>query len=260
MKPLLHFAHGNGFPSPCYRQLFLAFEPYYSIKSIEKIGHNAKYPVTENWHLLVDEVKDSICQQSEGPVIAVGHSLGGVLSAQVALENPRLIRALVVIDAPMIGLVKSLMVRLAKGLGIIDRVTPAHRTRGRRRHWQTREQVLAYLSEKPLFQNFQRECLEDYVDYGLHKTADGYELAFERHIEYQIYRTIPHTMYSQIQTLDMPSLLIYGNKSNVVSRSDARYMERNYGFETLAIPGGHMLPMQVPDALAGAMREWLSSL
>jgi len=53
MKEVIHFAHGNGFPSPCYRQLLSGLEKEYDVKYIDRIGHNPLYPITENWHFLV---------------------------------------------------------------------------------------------------------------------------------------------------------------------------------------------------------------
>lgn len=169
MRELIHFAHGNGFPSPCYRQLLNGLEARYDCCYIDRIGHNPQFPVTENWHYLVDEVINSIKEQSRQPVIAVGHSLGGVLSLLAAIEQPSLFRAVIMLDSPLIGRFKSSMVRLAKALGVIDRVTPAARTRGRRKHWQSREQLIAYLRTRVLFRTFTDECLQDYIDYGLKK-------------------------------------------------------------------------------------------
>lgn len=94
VKDLIHFAHGNGLPSPCYRQLLSALESRYDCCYIDKIGHNAKFPVTENWHFLVDEVLNSVRQQATQPVIAVGHSLGGVLSLLAAIEEPLYLKQL----------------------------------------------------------------------------------------------------------------------------------------------------------------------
>lgn len=194
MRELIHFAHGNGFPSLCYKQLLEQLETRFDCCFIDKIGHDPDYPVGENWHNLVAEIIASIKRQAEQPVIAVGHSLGGVLSLLAAIEQPQLFKAVIMLDSPLIGAFKSSMVRLAKTLGIIDRVTPAFRTKKRREHWQNYEQLISYLKTRDLFKTFTEECLNDYIKYGLEYKEDGYYLRFDRHIEYQIYRTIPHVI------------------------------------------------------------------
>lgn len=246
MRELIHFAHGNGFPSSCYRQLLNGLQTRYDCCYIDKIGHNPRFPVTENWHYLVDEVIDSIKQQAKQPVIAIGHSMGGVLSLLAAIEQPSLFKAVIMLDSPLIGRFKSNMVRLAKALGVIDKITPASRTRGRRDYWQNREQLLTYLKKRDLFKTFTNECLEDYIDYGLKKNGDGYVLRFDPHIEYLIYRTIPHGLHEYEGRLTVPAALIYGDKSTVVDRLDLRNMKKHYKIATYKIKGSHMFPMEHP--------------
>src|SRR5437870_13259241 len=103
MRELLHFAHGNGFPSPCYRQLLEGLEGRYDCSYIDRIGHNPQFPVTENWPFLIDEVIDSVNRQAGQPVIAVGHSLGGVLSLLAAIKEPTLFKAVIMLDSPLLG-------------------------------------------------------------------------------------------------------------------------------------------------------------
>ena len=246
----MHFAHGNGFPSPCYRQLLEQLKVRFDYCFIDRVGHTTQFPVTENWHSLVDEVIESIQTQSSQPVIAVGHSLGGVLSLLAAIEQPSLFKVVILLDSPLIGRLKSSIVRFSKALGMIDRLTPAYRTRERREHWQTREQVLSYLKSKKLFKTFSDACLNDYIDYGMQRNEEGYSLRFDRQIEYQIYRTIPHILQDYEGRLHVPTALISGSKSTVVDRLDLRYMKKHYGIVNFETNGTHMFPMEYPQATA----------
>lgn len=250
MKELIHFAHGNGFPALCYSQLLNHLETHYDYCYIDKIGHNEDYPVTENWHDLVLEVIGSIEDKADKPVIALGHSLGGVLSLLAAIERPELFKALILLDSPLIGPFKSNVVKLAKAVGLIDRVTPAHKTRGRRQHWQTKEQLLDYLKSRELFNTFDEKCLEDYVNYGLELKEDGYHLRFNRVIEYQIYRTIPHIIPLYKNSLRIPTVLIYGDKSTVVGSMEIRYMKKHFNIQCVKTKGSHLFPMEDPLVVA----------
>ncbi|KTC65987.1 hydrolases or acyltransferases (alpha/beta hydrolase superfamily) (plasmid) [Legionella adelaidensis] len=250
MKESIHFAHGNGFPSPCYQQLFKNLSNQFDYYYIDKVGHTEQYPVTDNWHNLSAEVIASITSQTTKPVIGLGHSLGGVLTYLAAIENPDLFRCIILLDSPIIGRVKSKALLLAKTLGIIDHLTPAYRTKGRRRHWRTREEARQYLKSKKLFKNFTEDCLEDYIDYGLEKDANGFTLRFDPYIEYQIYRTIPHVLHEYEGKLKVPAAIIYGKKSNVVNAGDIRYMGRKQGIKSFKTEGTHMFPMEYPEETA----------
>lgn len=257
MKEQIHFAHGNGFPSPCYRQLFLQLASDFDCYYIDKVGHSEQFPVTENWGYLVHEVIASIEEQTKPPVYGLGHSLGGVLTLLAALEKPSLFKAIVLLDSPFIGPVKSNMLRIAKMLRMIDRVTPAMRSKARQQHWHNRAQVWAYLKTKDLFKSFTDECLNDYIDFGLQKDEDGYRLRFERAIETEIYRTIPHILPQFQGKLKVPAVLVYAPDSKVVDKFDIRYMKKQFGITTRSIKGTHMFPMEDPKTTAKLIIEAL---
>jgi pimeloyl-ACP methyl ester carboxylesterase len=260
MKELIHFAHGNGFPALCYKQMLDCLHKDYDYCYIDRIGHDPAFPVSENWHNLVLEVIASIQRQADRPVIALGHSLGGALSLLAAIEQPELFKAVIMLDSPLLGPFKSSMVRLAKAFGFIDHVTPAFRTQGRREYWKNREQVHSYLKSRSLFKTFTKEALEDYINYGLEQKEDGYYLRFDRQIEYQIYRTIPHIIPKYEGKLLIPAALIYGDKSNVVGKMDVRYMKKNFNIACFKTSGTHLFPMEHPQVVAKQIVEMLAKL
>lgn len=260
MKEKLYFAHGNGFPAQCYSQLLKQLSIWYDCFYIDMIGHNPLFPVTENWHLLVNELLDDIQSKVKQPVIAVGHSLGGVLSFFAAIEQPHLFKAVIMIDSPLLGRFKSNMLKLAKIMKVIDRVTPALRTRSRREHWRTKDELITYLKSRDLFKTFTTKCLQDYIDYGCELTTTGYKLRFDRHIEYLIYRTIPHILHEYKGKLQVPAGLIFGEKSTVVTQRDAQYMRTHYNISSAQLPGTHMLPMEFPEEVANTINKLLNSM
>ena len=241
---MIHFAHGNGFPALCYSQLLKALQRRYECTYVDMIGHTSKYPVTENWDYLVDELihniqRENALKKNNSPIIAVGHSLGGVLTLLAAHQKPELFHRVVMIDAPVLNQIKSKIVRLAKSLGVIDNLTPARAARRRRQYWKNQDELYQYLKEKPLFNTFTEACLQDFMRFGVEKKENGYQLRFDPQTEYLIYRTIPHHLPSYLKKLSVPVILIYGDQSTVVSRFDVLYMK-----------GSHMLPMESPELLA----------
>ena len=232
----------------------------YSISYIDAIGTDPRYPVTEGWPHLVEQLIDAIEREHRGkPVCAVGHSLGGYLSYLAAVRRPELFRAIVLLDAPIIGAFRGSMLGATKRLGIVDRVTPAGATRDRRGHWPSRHDAKAHFRSRRLFSHFAEECLEDYVRHGLYEDAEGeLRLLVNPLVEYQVYRTIPHGMMRHLAELEVPAGFIGGERSDVIRRVGLAGMRGKFAMRT--VPGGHLFPFEHPREAAAAVLQLLDEL
>ena len=115
MKPLIHFAHANGIPSKVYQKFFDELSDEYDVVYLPQIGTDPKYPISNHWTHLVTQVIDSIERQAQGrPVIAMGHSLGGLLSFMAAYRRPELMQQLIMLDPPLINGFPSFGIHIAK--------------------------------------------------------------------------------------------------------------------------------------------------
>ena len=164
--PYLHFAHANGFPGACYNKLFSLLSADFDVGYLPASGHDPRFPVTDGWPFLVEELIASIAGSRRAPVLGVGHSLGGMLTFLAAVRRADLFRAVILLDAPLLGRFTGSALQLVKRIGLIDRVTPAGITRNRRRHWPNREAALAHFRRRRLFRNFDPDCLLDYPSYN----------------------------------------------------------------------------------------------
>jgi pimeloyl-ACP methyl ester carboxylesterase len=259
-KPVLHFSHANGFPAPCYAAMLEPLAPHYRIGWIEAIGTDPRYPPTEGWPHLIEQLVDTLEREYGGePVYGVGHSLGAYLNFLAAARRPDLFRAIVMLDAPVIAGLRGRGLGAAKRLGIVDRVTPAGMTRERRSEWTSREEAKANFRTRRLFRHFTERCLEDYVQHGLAGRAGHYRLRIDPEIEYRIYRTIPHGMAADLKLLKVPAGFIGGQQSEVLRRLGMRAM-RGPRFLKLRVPGGHLFPFEQPLAAAAAVAALLARL
>lgn len=58
--PTLIFSHGNSFPASTYRALFGELRRRgFKVKAVEKYGHDERYPVTNNWPHLVQQLAET---------------------------------------------------------------------------------------------------------------------------------------------------------------------------------------------------------
>lgn len=261
MKPLIHFAHANGFPSASYDTLFDALAGDYDIRNLPLIGHDPNYPVTNNWPHLKRQLIDSIESQCDRPVIGLGHSLGGGLTLLASMERPDLFEAVVMLDVPVFRRWEGWMVRMIKALGLIDRVTPAGRSKTRRTEWANEQTAYDYFKSRGLFSRFHPQCLHDYLASATRPSQDGgVVLAYELPVELAIFRTVPHTMAPRRRQIHVPSGVIVGTETDTVRKSQYLHMKRRLGFLGERIPGSHMFPLEHPVETAEALDHMVRQL
>lgn len=260
-KDILHFSHANGFPADSYRTLFADLENDFDIGSIDRLAHNPKYPVSDSWPHLVDELIDYIAATYDRPVIAVGHSLGGVLSYMASLKRPDLFKAFVMLDAPLLVGLDRFFIRTAKQVGLMDRVTPAARTIGRCEWWPDFETAVNYFKGKGLFRYMDHRCIEDYVRYGTEPYDKGLKLRFSAQTEVQLYRTLPHGLGRKGQSKSkVPGAFIYGRQSRVVWPYQIRMIRQKTGVYATGMDGSHMFPLEHPEKTAKKIRHVIQQL
>ncbi|PTU78809.1 alpha/beta hydrolase [Pseudomonas indoloxydans] len=254
MPQSIFFAHANGFPSATYGKLFAALAPDFQVQHLEQHGHDPRFPVNDNWSNLVDELIHHL-EGGDEPVWGVGHSLGGVLHYHAALLRPELYRGVVMLDSPVLTLADRMVIRAAKRFGFIDRITPAGRTLGRREAFADLVEARDYFAGKSLFRRFDPECLDAYVSHGLQLGEQGLRLKFDPATEISIYRSVPHTSPGRPQQLAVPLAMVRGRHSRVVLPHHAHLLRRMPRAEYHNLPGGHMFPLERPQATADLLRQ-----
>jgi pimeloyl-ACP methyl ester carboxylesterase len=254
---ILHFSHANGFPAACYRKMFSYLERDFEIEYVDLIGHDPRHPVTDSWPHLVAELIERLERYRE-PVLGVGHSLGGYLTAFAALRRPALFRAIVLLDSPILGRRQGTVFGMIKRFGLADRVTPAGATRDRRAEWASADEAYAHFRNKKTFLHFDPECLRDYVTLGMVPSPRGVRLAFDPAIESRIYRTFPHGLASELQDLRVRAGIIFGRESAEARRVGLVTARRH--FRVVRIPGGHLFPFERPEEAALAIRAMAAEL
>jgi pimeloyl-ACP methyl ester carboxylesterase len=96
----LVFAHGNGIPRPVYQKMLIGLSHRFIATGVDRFGHDPRYPVTESWPRLLDQLRSHIASLGE-PVTLLGHGSGGWLSLLAAYRMPELVSAVVMLDAPV---------------------------------------------------------------------------------------------------------------------------------------------------------------
>ncbi len=256
---LLVFSHGNSFPAATYRVLFEHLRARgFTVKAVDKFGHDPRFPVTNNWAHLVTQLQEFAEREAIDagePAWLVGHSLGGFLSLMCAARHPEVARGVVMLDSPLLGGWKATAVSAAKRTTMIGAVSPGAVSRKRRERWDNAQAVLEHFRHKKAFARWDPRVLQDYVTHCTHD-ADGQRvLSFDRDIETAIYNTLPHNIDRLLQRhpLQCPAAFIGGTLSEELKQVGLSLTQKATQGRVGLLEGTHLFPMEKPAATAAAI-------
>ena len=256
---LLIFSHGNSFPASTYGVMTASLKQRgFNVQSIEKLGHDAAFPVTNNWPHLVSQLAKFTQHSAEKAgesAYLVGHSLGGLLSMLCAAQHPEYVRGVVLLDAPVIGGWKAAALGFVKRAGLVGRISPGAVSQRRKDCFANVDEAYAHFKSKRAFALWDDQALRDYVTQGTFAKDGKRFLSFEREIETQIYNTLPSNLESVLRRnpLRCPVAFIGGLQSNELRQTGTQLTQKITQGRMHWLDGTHLFPMEKPIETAAAI-------
>ena len=261
--PTIVFSHANSFTASTYNVLFKELRSRgFKVKAVEKFGHDPRYPVTNNWPHLVQQLLDftqAEVNKTGAPVILAGHSFGGFISLMAAARMPELARGVLLIDSPILGGWRATTLGVIKSTQMVGSVSPGAVSRRRRYHWPDQAAALAYFESKKAFARWDPQVLQDYIAHGTHDETQGSEtrrtLSFDREVETAIYNTLPDNLDRLFKRhpLKCPVAFIGGTHSAEMKQVGMTMTANICKGRLMMLDGSHLFPMEKPKATAAAM-------
>ena len=266
MSPII-FSHANSFPASTYGLLFKSLKARgFTVKAIEKFGHDDRYPVSNNWPHLVQQLIDFTkveVEKAGTPVFLVGHSFGGLVSLMAAARAPELARGVVLVDSPVLGGWRATTLGVIKSTQLVGSVSPGATSRRRRNNWPDQAAALEHFRHKKAFARWDPQVLRDYIAHGTHDEGRGAEkkrvLSFDRAVETAIYNTLPDNLDRLLQRhpIKCPVAFLGGTHSVEMKQVGMAMTERITRGRILMLDGSHLFPMEKPLATAAALEAAL---
>ena len=267
---MIVFSHANSFPASTYGVMFKSLKARgFAVSAIEKFGHDSRYPVTNNWpHLtqqLVDFTRAEVDRLGE-PVFLVGHSFGGFVSLMAAALAPELARGVLLVDSPILGGWRATTLGVMKSAQMVGSFTPGATSQRRRTHWANAEEALEHFRPKKAFAKWDPLVLRDYIAHSTHDEGRGAErkrvLSFDRAVETAIYNTLPDNLDRLLHRhpVRCPVSFIGGTHSAEMKQVGMEMTQRITHGRVMLLDGSHLFPMERPVATAAAIEAALRSM
>jgi pimeloyl-ACP methyl ester carboxylesterase len=248
------FSHATGFHGRCFDPHAKRLGELHSV-TFDYRGYGDS-TIDDDWDVRWSAYgDDALCvaryAAAQGPVIGVGHSMGGAALVMAALREPALFRALVLYE-PII---------FPPTARDPDAPKPplADGARRRRATFPSFDDALANYAAKPPLNVFHPECLEAYVRHGFRATPDG-DVTLKCRPEHEA-RTYEsgglHETWDALGNLATPVWLVSGVVHPFTPAAIAEQIAtRLPEVHVVSWPDrGHFGPLEDPDRLVELIRH-----
>ncbi|MGQ9908158.1 MAG: alpha/beta fold hydrolase [Candidatus Flexifilum sp.] len=269
-RPPLHLAVANGFPPETYTPLIDALNTRTAVFCLppRPLWTPPPDPGTlTQWRDLADDLLRLLADRGDQPVIAVGHSLGGVVSLIAALKQPQRFRALILLDPVILPPPAMRLMRRMQAAGQMEAFPLVQGALRRRARFAAPEEAFAYWRTRPLFADWSDDALRRYVAAGLvpDPDGDGWTLRWSAAWEARVFATGHIGSWRDLKRLNrltppLPALLVRGATSDTLLEAcAARIAARCPQIAVRTLDGhGHLFPLSAPEATARLILGWLA--
>jgi pimeloyl-ACP methyl ester carboxylesterase len=226
---------------------------YGRVLALDFRGHGrSEWALSYGLPVYLDDLAKFIADYLGHSVVLVGHSMGGEIAMRLAIDSPRLLDALVIVDAS------------PRGLPLKTRLLWRWKRRNqseKRPEFATKEALISRFRLSPPGHCLSPQQLAALALKGAERLPNG-NWAFR--LDPRTRKLSPHWRLPRcrIENINLPVLIIRGEHSTLLSQWQARRMQRRiHGSQLKVIPEAHHhVPLDNPVATAAAIGEFVASL
>ena len=254
--PTVLLAHATGFHKLVWRPFVRALrdagvEQRIVAHDFRSHGHSPKL-ADHHWQFYADDVSD-ILETIEGPVVGIGHSMGGAALIEAGIAHPDRFMGMVLVEPivfPAAMLPDGVDSPMAAG------------ARRRRRAFDSPGHALANFAAKPVFGRWVPDALAAYVEGGLIAEGDDHVLACEPSDEAATFgEATSMRLFERLDAVTVPAIIVWGTESDAYPAGHAEELgHRMPNSSVVTMKGaGHFIPMESPQLLAEIVAAALRS-
>ncbi len=253
-RPVLHWAHANGFNGHTYAPLLTPLAAQFDIYAWDARGHGrtnwtAEPEKMSGWDIYARDLialLEHLHERHGQKIWLGGHSMGGCTSIIAAAERPDLIAGLILAD-PVITPKMTLPARLAMRFSRRGPSLLAEMAKKRRADWPDKATVKKAYTGRGAFTTWKDGYLDAYLEGGLLPQEEGVRLACAPHWEAANFKGPQVDCPKYIKRLRVPfTLLTATHGSTTFFRRPFEKLSVDKKIEIVP-ETTHFLPMEVDD-------------
>ena len=263
----LHFLHANGYPPECYQPLFGHLQKNYRVfgMKLRPLWDGANKDALQDWHPYSEDLLRFLSTGGAGPVIGVGHSIGGIVTLRAAMREPKKFRAVILLDPVLFVPPFMAMWNIVRAVGLGGRTHPLIRTaKNRRRAFDDLDFVFERYRRRAIFRYMSDENLRAYINGITKPKADGgYELIYSPEWEAHIYLTglRDFDLWRGLSRFDAPTLIIRGAETDTfLENAEKLVKKKNPKVQIHTMQKAtHLLPLEYPQEVSEIIQKFVTA-
>ena len=263
--PVLHLAPANGFPPLSYLPMLRRLSAFRCLCLPPRALWGDHRPPADyrDWGADADDLLAGLAAYDLQDVLAIGHSLGGVVSMLALLKAPARFKALIMLDPPILPPAMLAEVSRAWDTGIIDRMPLVQSARRRRRpspaaktplsaSVRSRSSPIGPPSRSGIMSSMACESARMALASNWSGALIGRRIIFQRSIS-GFGKPCPSCANRR------PLLILRGGESDTLTADVfARVQALAPALDSIELAGqGHLFPLASPDETARVIMDWL---
>jgi len=253
-KPILHLLHGNGYNGRTYLPMLRLLNEHFDLFLSDIQGHGDSETGgkfigwNESAELALKAFQAHRDVFGDVKVYAIGHSLGGVLTALINSRQDSPFEKVVLLDPVIFTPGMLTVMQSLSWLGLYQYNPLAAKAKKRRSHWPDRQSAYNYLYQRGMFRNWHHDSFSAYIDHALNHDHTGVRLKCPAEREAEIFASYPKSLWTHLKQSCSPTLLIYGDATfPFIQKSASKWQTLNPSLLIRQQKGGHCFMQEQPQ-------------
>ncbi len=263
----VHFLHGTGFSAMTLAPLASLLPNDWELWLTDVPGHglseqpNHKMP---DWPALAESVAEALLNYADverkGPLVGVGHSMGGIITLFAAVKYPQLFSKIILLDPVLFNTEIIIAQQLMRTFGVWKKSALVRSVSQRKSHWSNVEEMLDELKQKQLYRLWHPAAISAFGQYGANVNADNsVDLCCSPEWESSIFGSYPKGLWKAVRQVNIPVDIVVANKSYpFIPKSAKKAAKINNNIALHHFGNHHCFPMEQPEASARFIEQLIS--
>ena len=266
-KPVLHWAHANGFNGETYDPLLAPLADAFDIYAADARGHGltnlpAEPEKMTGWDIYRDDLiplVEHLADKAGEKIWLGGHSMGGCASIMVAAKRPDLVAGLILADPVIVPSFGAYLFKLYSRLRNTGGHMLMRMAAKRRANWPDAATLEAAYTGRGAFATWQDGFLAAYVRGGVKPIDDGQgnsvTLACAPLWEAANFKGPQVASIPWVKKLRVPFTLLMAEHGSTTRGASAFHKPQVAKTISVVAGSSHFLPMEFPDRLRHEIRQ-----